>query len=323
VSRWQEHLPLPEIASEFVQAYATTFLNRYDCYPLQRDIGRYVSIKQPLTLPLVSAHLRGELTIGVYALDTESRARWLCFDVDDEESFVVLKQLAHDLQVQGITAYLELSRRGGHLWLFTSPLSGKDIRRFGRQLLTPYTFPKIELYPKQDVLTSGTGSQVRLPLGIHRKSGRHYSFITPDHQPLAPTIREQIALLAHPVYVPSAFIEETLARIVEPYSLLPKPRTEKVKRASGSTLSERLKNAISVYDFVNRYVELDEHGKGLCPFHNDQHPSFQVNQAQNYWSCYAGCGGGSLVDFWMKWRQVHGQDGSFTATIKDLAQLLF
>jgi hypothetical protein len=323
VNHWKEQLPLPEIAPELVQAYANTFFNRFDCYPLQHDTGRYVSIKQPLTLPLVTAHLRGELTIGAYALDTESRAHWLCFDVDDEESFVVLKQLAQNLQVQSITSYLELSRRGGHLWLFTFPLSGKAIRHFGQQLLTGYAFPKIELYPKQDMLTTGTGSQVRLPLGIHRKSGKRYSFITPDDKPLAPTIREQIALLSHPACVPQTFIEATLAQVIERTSLLPKRRTEKVKWASGSTLSERLKNAISVYDFVSRYVELDEHGKGLCPFHDDQQPSFQVNRERNFWSCYAGCGGGSAIDFWMKWRQIHGQDGSFTATIKDLAQILF
>jgi hypothetical protein len=323
VSKEKEHTSIFELQPELLNAFQSVFMSRTDCYPLQLDKGSYISVKQPLTLSLIIAHLKGEVTIGVYALDTESRAHWLCFDVDDEDSFVVLKRLAQDLQAQGINSYLELSRRGGHLWLFTAPLPGKDIRRFGRQLLSGYSFSKIELYPKQDILTSGTGSLVRLPLGIHRKSGKRYPFITPDHQPLATTIREQIALVAHPVYVPSTFIDETLARIIEPPTLLPKPRTEKVKWASGSTLSERLKNAITVYDFVSRYVELDEHGKGLCPFHDDKHPSFQVNQTQNYWSCYAGCGGGSIVDFWMKWRQTKGQDSSFTATIKDLAQILF
>jgi DNA primase len=40
----------------------------------------------------------------------------------------------------------------------------------------------------------------------------------------------------------------------------------------------------------------------LCPFHNDQHPSLGVNAEKNYWYCFAGCGGGSVIDFWMKWR---------------------
>jgi hypothetical protein len=314
---------VPEIAPELVRAYGATFLNRDDCYPLQLDKGTFVSVKQPLKLALVTAHLRGELALGAYALDSESRARWLCFDVDDEAAFLVLKQLARDLQTQGITSYLELSRRGGHLWLFSTPLPGEAVRRFGRQLLIPYSLPKVELYPKQERLTSGSGSLVRLPLGIHRKSGKRYSFITLEDQPLAPTIRQQIALLAHPVFVSPSFIEETLARVVEPPPLLPKSRLEKVKWAAGRTLSERLKSAISVYDFVSRYVELNEQGKGLCPFHDDQHPSFQVNRERNYWSCYAGCGGGSIIDFMMKWRQAHGQDGSFTATVKDLATLLF
>jgi hypothetical protein len=237
--------------------------------------------------------------------------------------FSRLKQLAYDLKTRGVPSYLELSRRGGHLWLFTPPLSGADIRRFGRQLLLPYSLSRIELYPKQDYLTSGPGSLVRLPLGIHRKSGRRYYFITLENKPLAPTIRQQMALLAHPARVPQSFIEQTISQALTASPPLPKPASEKVKWTSGSTTSERLKNAISVYDFVSRYVDMDEYGKGLCPFHDDQHPSFQVNREQNYWSCYAGCGGGSLIDFHMKWRLTHGLDGSFSATLKDLAQMLF
>jgi hypothetical protein len=323
VSRELEGQPLPEITPELVEAYAAAFLNRVDCYPLQLSNGKFVRVKQPLTWGLVNAHLRGALTLGAYALDAQSRARWLCCDVDDADSFSVLQQMARDLQAQTIPAYLERSRHGGHLWLFTTPLPGAALRRFGRQLLIPYSLPKVELYPKQERLTSGSGSLVRLPLGIHRKSGKRYSFITLEDQPLAPTIRQQIALLAHPVRVPPAFIAATLAGVAEPSLLLPKSSIEKAKWAAGRTLSERLKSAISVYDFVSRYVELNEQGKGLCPFHDDQHPSFQVNRERNYWSCYAGCGGGSIIDFMMKWRQAHGQDGSFTATVKDLATLLF
>ena len=87
-------------------------------------------------------------------------------------------------------------------------------------------------------------------------------------------------------------------------------------------LSTRLKATLSVHDYVSQYVELDQRGTGYCPFHDDRHKSFGVNQAENYWHCWAGCGGGSLIDFAMKWRAKHGQPGDFTATLKALADEL-
>jgi DNA primase len=79
-------------------------------------------------------------------------------------------------------------------------------------------------------------------------------------------------------------------------------------------------------EFVGRYVNLrpNEGGAlGLCPFHDDQHPSFGVNEKGNYWHCFAGCGGGSIIDFWSLWRKKNGLDPSFVATITDMAELLF
>jgi DNA primase len=83
-----------------------------------------------------------------------------------------------------------------------------------------------------------------------------------------------------------------------------------------------LKATVSVPDFVGRFVPLDRQGRGLCPFHDDQHQSFQVSAEGNFWHCYAGCGGGSIIDFWMKMREKQGQDGSFTETIKELREML-
>lgn len=35
----------------------------------------------------------------------------------------------------------------------------------------------------------------------------------------------------------------------------------------------------------------------LCPFHNDHHPSFDINSTTGIWICRAGCGGGNLIQF--------------------------
>jgi hypothetical protein len=321
----REYLPNPEIDNQLIEAFTKTFVHRQDCYPLQLDTSRsYVTIKKPLTLELFKAHFKGIVTLGAYALNEHDMAHWLCLDADDDFQWRQLREAAKQLDYDGIFPYLERSRRGGHCWLFTTPLSGKTIRQFGKQLLSRYRLEKMELYPKQDELRTGVGSLVRLPLGIHRASGKRYSFITPEGEPLAPTIRQQIALLAKPVLVPEAFIEQALAQV---QAELPPPAPAKIFNrlfpADGRNLSERIKASISVFDFVSRYVELDSLGKGFCPFHDDQHKSFGVHRERNFWSCYAGCGGGSVIDFFMKWREKHGQDASFSATITELAELLF
>lgn len=37
--------------------------------------------------------------------------------------------------------------------------------------------------------------------------------------------------------------------------------------------------------------------KGLCPFHDDSHPSLSVNLEKGVWICFAGCGGGNIFQF--------------------------
>jgi hypothetical protein len=318
-----------ELDPDLVRAYAATFIPRHDLYPLQLRDGRYASIKATLHPDLIAAHLRGFITIGAYALNAENRAKWLCFDADTSDQWQQLIGLSERLLEQRVPSYLELSRRGGHLWLFFSPLLGSDGRRLGKQLLTDQQIPPLELYPKQDELRTGVGSFVRLPLGKHKLTGHRYHFITPTGEPLAPTVRQQLALLANPEPVPQAFIDDMLSRALGNRQVSPtlpfqeRKKAKKGKRSRTDAMpSERVKATISVYDFVSQYVELDAQGRGYCPFHPDEHKSFGVSHDGNYWHCFAGCGGGSVIDFWMQWRKQHGQDESFTATITDLADTL-
>jgi hypothetical protein len=188
-----------------------------------------------------------------------------------------------------------------------------------------------ELFPKQDQLADGPGSLIRLPLGFHRKvkvsgkPGQRFGFQTLEGRPLAATVREQLALLAAAQRVPHSFFRLLVAEASEPQRSTPQPTSPFTLRPidHSAPLSERIKQAISVFDFVSRYVELDGQGIGFCPFHEDTHKSFGVDINRNYWNCFAGCGKGTVIDFWMLWREwVLLEDGSFTATIKDLADLL-
>lgn len=307
-----------ELDRETLQIFADQFIPRWDRYPIQNGDGSYTGVKwEALTLAHVERHIRGQITIGAYALDADSRTRWICLDADEPDEWDGIKNLAVELGDKRVPAYLEPSRRGGHLWLFLNPLSGRDARRFGKQLLKEHNLETVELYPKQDELRTGPGSLVRLPLGIHRKDGRRYHFVTITGEPLAPTIREQIAVLTSPAHVPQAYVKEVLKRSPKAKQLSPTPRFEKHGQVVGNTPAEKIKNAISVYDFVSHYVQLDRGGRGLCPFHDDHRESFGVSQDGNYWNCFADCGGGSVIDFWMKWKNV-----DFKEAVKELAGML-
>ena len=119
--------------------------------------------------------------------------------------------------------------------------------------------------------------------------------------------------LADPLRVPRAAVGHFVGIRSAVDEKSPQPAAE---TATG-TLSERIKASVSVYDFVGRYVELSPTGRGLCPFHDDRRASFSVNIAENYWYCFAGCGGGSVIDFWMKWR-----DQSFKRSLAELGAML-
>ena len=87
---------------------------------------------------------------------------------------LLLAQVQRHLAEAGIISYLEQSRRGGHAWVFLSePLSARVVRAW----LLPFAPAEVEFFPKQDE-TSGVGSLIRVPLGVHRLSDRRYPFVT-------------------------------------------------------------------------------------------------------------------------------------------------
>ncbi len=313
-----KEIEIPRIEIEtMTEGLTDTFLVRRDLYARQLVDGRYVCIQKFLTPRHVIAHLKGDLTLGAYALNVDDRARFLAFDADDETQWAKLICMADSLESEGVTAYIEASRRGGHLWLFFSrPVLGRAVREFGLGLVVAFKLAGIELFPKQAALKTGPGSLIRMPFGVHRRTGERYGFFKPDGQPLAASLEEQMRILSHP--------QNVTPPVFQTYRSLRNTTTESPEKAGNGpaeaptgTLSERIKGSVSVLDFVSQYVELSPNGRGLCPFHDDQQASFSVNPEGNYWHCFAGCGGGSIIDFWMK-----KQGCDFKAAIKELAGML-
>lgn len=298
------------------------FIQRWDMYARQRDDGAYLAIHHPLKPYHLVTHLRGERTLGAYVLDENSQGRFLVLDADTEPDWRKLQGVGWALSRMDCPSYLEDSRRGGHLWLFLEQsMFGKEIRHFGKGLLNHFNILDVELFPKQDKLKSGPGSLIRLPFGIHRKSEQRYGFYLPDGQPLAPTLREQIRTLATPLTVPeSVFLRfKELSRSAAPKNRFrPKRRGERgAESAADTPLSTRIKESISVRQFILQHVELSPSGLGLCPFHNDTQASFSVNDGDAYWHCFACDEGGSIIDFWMLYK-----DCDFKSAVGELAEML-
>ncbi len=65
------------------------FIIRSDTYA-QQGANQYIRVESELTNEIIQLHLSGEITIGSYQLNKESKCKWICFDFDGtnlEEQF--------------------------------------------------------------------------------------------------------------------------------------------------------------------------------------------------------------------------------------------
>jgi DNA primase len=73
-------------------------------------------------------------------------------------------------------------------------------------------------------------------------------------------------------------------------------------RIPDSTIHE-IRSRADIVSLVSRYVELKQAGrnwKGLCPFHNEKTPSFNVNADRQIFHCFGCQEGGDVLGFLMK-----------------------
>ena len=84
------------------------------------------------------------------------------------------------------------------------------------------------------------------------------------------------------------------------------------------TFVDDVKHQADIVVVIQDYVSLKKNGanyKGLCPFHGEKTPSFQVNRDKGFFHCF-GCGAGGDV---IKFLQLHEKIG-FHDAVKQLAQ---
>jgi superfamily II DNA or RNA helicase len=138
----------------------------------------------PLTDEVLTAHLSGELDVGLYPLLDGDRCRWLAADFDGAAAMLDALAYLKAARAAGAPVALEVSRSGtgAHAWLFfTSPVPAVLARQIGSGLLREAIALRgrmslasyDRLFPSQDVLqVGGLGNLIAAPLqGRCRRQG--------------------------------------------------------------------------------------------------------------------------------------------------------
>ncbi len=192
-----------------------------------------------------------------------------------------------------------------------------------------------EVYPKQDRRSErdgAVGSNIALALGVHLKDGQRHPFIDEHGATVAHTLSGQLAYLETIARVPvrqilraRPWLYDELDRAMRPIKprqleqpaepildrALPaaplhappawqrQPAGQESSQGRRPSLIAQWKVAVDCRDIVRAYgVELNENGVGRCPFHDDQHASFQA--WADGWRCYAENRGGDALHFVME-----------------------
>jgi len=195
-----------------IQTFARIFQGREDCFARQwadKAEGKtgYVPVRQPMTTKDILDHIQGRRTYGIYLLQADGRTRLGVIDADlrkelrsphlpaatkntlRRELAYLLSRLPEVAQEAGLQSIVEFSgSKGYHFWFpFGEPVDPAAVRsalgRITARIQPDLSCFHLEVFPKQDSLSGkGLGNLVKLPLGIHRMSGKP-SRLLPGNQP--------------------------------------------------------------------------------------------------------------------------------------------
>lgn len=214
--------------------YMELFQGREDCFARQwvdRQKGSqgYVPVRRPMEVSDVLDHVQGRKTYGIYLLQQDSRVRLGVLDVDlqvtlrSAEAVAKKRDLVRREQRFLLTRLLETAKawhlpclvefsggKGFHFWFFLEePLPAGLVRsvlqRLAARIQPDLSCFHLEVFPKQDRLEGkGLGNLVKLPLGIHRLTGRPSYFLNTRDR----SVDGQLAVLEKVRRIPAGVFQE-------------------------------------------------------------------------------------------------------------------
>jgi hypothetical protein len=189
-----------------VQLYMDLFAGREDCFARQwadRDEMRqgYAPVRRALAYEDVEEHLAGRKTYGIYLMRADATVTCAVIDADLKSDFrhrslppddrrkvqreagYLVTRIRELSQAAGFAPLLETSGgKGLHFWyFFENAMPAETVRRLlgplAGNLAADLSVFSLEVFPKQDHLTGkGFGNLVKLPLGVHRLTGKRSFF---------------------------------------------------------------------------------------------------------------------------------------------------
>jgi hypothetical protein len=192
---------------QLIGCFLDLFHGREDCFARQwadRRAGTqgYVPVRRPLEMADALDHIQGHRTYGIYLLQRDSRVRLAVVDADlvsslrsstitaqernklNREKSYLLQRLPELSRERGLPCLAEFSGgKGFHFWyFFTEPVSAALARSvlqgLCKMLAADLGCFNLEVFPKQDHLAGkGLGNLVKLPLGVHRATGKPSFFV--------------------------------------------------------------------------------------------------------------------------------------------------
>lgn len=76
---------------------------------------------------------------------------------------------------------------------------------------------------------------------------------------------------------------------------------------NNQALFNDIRNKVDIVDVISSYIPLVQKGKnyvGVCPFHNDNHPSMSVSRDKQIYKCFSCGAGGNVFQFLMNYEHV-------------------
>lgn len=285
-------------ALQVADVYIHTFAARLDAYSHWTDAG-WRPVRSPLTPEIALAGLQGQgpsISAFMIAPDSVSHVAAIDFDTDDGLNAAIM--LAQAMSDESLSAYVEPSRRGAHLWcILDRQVPAINIRRALRALMQTLGWaddPKVELRPGSDtvdarwhehgsgaVVGDGLGHALRMPLMPHPKTGFRGKMIDTHGNTIGRTVAEVLLHLEQTSadrFLPWAerYQPPPVTAIVPDYRTPHEPFPEDT-----STASEILRELWGVPNAApGRSVR--------CPAHEDKEPSLSILRDDRRAICKAG-----------------------------------
>lgn len=294
---------------ELVDRYRRLFVNR-GAYTLQsqrpdpgsgrhhyyRPQTRRTGAELALDAITIRRHLQGEITIGLYAINpVTQRSKWLAIDADYAGAMEDLLKLQYSLQQDRVDAALEMSKRGGHLWIFMeAPALACECRvyiynlalKLGMRIKGRGLAEGIEIFPKHDEVRPGEyGNAIRGPLGIHRGANRRYWFYGADYD-----LERQMAYLERLRKLNQEELRSFIAGKTMPAEFDRKPSAP-----SSETILRRSGHEFRILDHVGKTRKLGRNYVTRCPScaeagrdRSGDNLAISIDDPRKY-LCWAGC----------------------------------